>query len=265
MSSVTANSRMIYAFSRDGALPFSSFWHRVNKRTRTPTNAIWLAAVGALILGLPYLWNPRRVLRRHLDRDDRPVHRLRDPDLPAAAPGRELPARAVAPGPVELRGRLDRRHLGGDHHDPVHAAAGRPDHHARRSTTPWSRCVVVIGFAGIYWLVSARKWFKGPKVQGTPEELAAIETRARRPSQLTKGAPAQVLHDRRAQRPARHAHARAAARRGRARARSTRSCSPSPTCRAPAGQAPVRRVLPRRGDAATTRRGATTCSRWTSR
>src|SRR5256886_11800476 len=57
MSSVTANSRMIYAFSRDGALPFSSFWHRVNHRTRTPTNAIWLAAGGALILGLPYLLN----------------------------------------------------------------------------------------------------------------------------------------------------------------------------------------------------------------
>src|ERR1700678_2502606 len=57
MSSVTANSRMIYAFSRDGALPGSSLWHRVNPRTRTPTNAIWLAAAGALILGLPYLWN----------------------------------------------------------------------------------------------------------------------------------------------------------------------------------------------------------------
>jgi hypothetical protein len=35
--------------------------------------------------------------------------------------------------------------------------------------------VVVVGFAGIYWLVSARKWFTGPRVQGTPEELAAIE------------------------------------------------------------------------------------------
>src|SRR5262249_34236345 len=57
MSSVTANSRMIYAFSRDGALPGSGVWHKVNKRTRTPTNAIWLAAGGALILGLPYLWN----------------------------------------------------------------------------------------------------------------------------------------------------------------------------------------------------------------
>jgi hypothetical protein len=34
---------------------------------------------------------------------------------------------------------------------------------------------VVVGFAGIYWLVSARKWFTGPRVQGTAEELAAIE------------------------------------------------------------------------------------------
>ncbi|MYS60275.1 MULTISPECIES: amino acid permease [Streptomycetaceae] len=57
MASVTANSRMIYAFSRDGALPFSAVWHRINPRTRTPTNAVWLAALGALALGLPYLIN----------------------------------------------------------------------------------------------------------------------------------------------------------------------------------------------------------------
>ena len=35
--------------------------------------------------------------------------------------------------------------------------------------------VAVIGFAGIWYAVSARKWFKGPKVQGSPEELADIE------------------------------------------------------------------------------------------
>ena len=34
---------------------------------------------------------------------------------------------------------------------------------------------VVLGFAGIWWLLSPRKWFTGPKVQGTAEELAAIE------------------------------------------------------------------------------------------
>jgi hypothetical protein len=36
--------------------------------------------------------------------------------------------------------------------------------------------VAVLGFAGIYWAVSARKWFTGPKVQGSAEELAAIES-----------------------------------------------------------------------------------------
>ena len=35
--------------------------------------------------------------------------------------------------------------------------------------------LAVIGFAGIWWVVSARKWFKGPKVQGSAEELAEIE------------------------------------------------------------------------------------------
>ncbi|MEU5002060.1 amino acid permease [Streptomyces sp. NPDC021622] len=57
MASVTANSRMIYAFSRDGALPLSKVWHKLNPGTRTPTNAVWLAAGGAFVLGLPYLYN----------------------------------------------------------------------------------------------------------------------------------------------------------------------------------------------------------------
>jgi amino acid transporter len=40
MASVTANSRMIYAFSRDGALPFSQAGHTVSPRTRTPVAAV---------------------------------------------------------------------------------------------------------------------------------------------------------------------------------------------------------------------------------
>jgi hypothetical protein len=35
--------------------------------------------------------------------------------------------------------------------------------------------LVVIGGAGLWYAVSARKWFKGPKVQGSAEELAEIE------------------------------------------------------------------------------------------
>jgi amino acid transporter len=56
MSSVTANSRMIYAFSRDGAIPGSSLWHRLNRR-RIPANAVLLAGGAAFVLGIPVLWN----------------------------------------------------------------------------------------------------------------------------------------------------------------------------------------------------------------
>jgi len=55
MASVTANSRMSYAFSRDGALPGSRLWSKVNSRTGTPTNSIWLCTVCALILASPAL------------------------------------------------------------------------------------------------------------------------------------------------------------------------------------------------------------------
>src|SRR5947207_7582326 len=57
MASVTANSRMSYAFSRDGALPGSRIWRQVNPRTGTPTNSIWLCVTCSTVLVLPSLWN----------------------------------------------------------------------------------------------------------------------------------------------------------------------------------------------------------------
>ncbi|TAM93181.1 MAG: amino acid permease [Jatrophihabitans sp.] len=57
MASVTANSRMSYAFSRDNALPGSRWWSKVNARTGTPTNSIWLCVACSLVLAAPALWN----------------------------------------------------------------------------------------------------------------------------------------------------------------------------------------------------------------
>ncbi|KAJ7295733.1 hypothetical protein O6H91_16G071200 [Diphasiastrum complanatum] len=54
MSSVTSNSRMAYAFSRDGAMPLSSLWHTVNK-SEVPVYAVWLSAGVAFCMALPYL------------------------------------------------------------------------------------------------------------------------------------------------------------------------------------------------------------------
>ncbi|GAA4354937.1 amino acid permease [Microbacterium rhizosphaerae] len=57
MASVTANSRMSYAFSRDNAIPGSRLWAKVNSRTGTPTNSIWLCVALAIILTVPAMWN----------------------------------------------------------------------------------------------------------------------------------------------------------------------------------------------------------------
>uniref|UniRef100_A0A453E358 Amino acid permease/ SLC12A domain-containing protein n=3 Tax=Aegilops tauschii subsp. strangulata TaxID=200361 RepID=A0A453E358_AEGTS len=54
MSSVTSNSRMAYAFSRDGAMPLSSVWHKVNEH-EVPINAVWLSAFVSLCMALPSL------------------------------------------------------------------------------------------------------------------------------------------------------------------------------------------------------------------
>ncbi|HEX9622794.1 MAG TPA: amino acid permease, partial [Streptosporangiaceae bacterium] len=174
MSSVTANSRMIYAFSRDGALPASEFWHRVNKRTRTPTNAIWLAAAGAFILGLPYLWNPTAY---------------------AAVTSIAVIGLYIAYVlPTFLRLRQGANFQRGPWH------LGRWSSLIGTTAVIWVifisilfmlptvspitvsnfnytvvAVVAVVGFAGIYWLVSAKNWFTGPRVQGSAEELAAIE------------------------------------------------------------------------------------------
>jgi amino acid transporter len=174
MSSVTANSRMIYAFSRDGALPASMFWHRINKRTRTPTNAIWLAAGGAFLLGLPYLWNPTAyaavtsiaVIGLYIAYVLPTLLRLLQGDSFQRGPWHlgkwSKPIGVVAVAWVIFITVLFML----PQVSPVTAQTF--------NYTPIA-VLVVLGFAGTWWVVSARKWFTGPKVQGTPEELAAIE------------------------------------------------------------------------------------------
>ena len=175
MSSVTANSRMIYAFSRDGAVPGSQFWHRINPRTRTPTNSIWFAAVGAFILGLPYLWNPVAY---------------------AAVTSIAVIGLYIAYGlPILLRLLAGEKFQRGPWH------LGRWSYIVGWIAVVWIGFIailfvlpqtapgntlqtfnyaivavaVVLLYSGGYWFLSAKTWFKGPKVQGSAEELARIE------------------------------------------------------------------------------------------
>ncbi|GGW47806.1 amino acid permease [Streptomyces lucensis JCM 4490] len=54
---VAAASRMVFAFSRDGALPGSHLWRKVSDRTQTPVAAVWLSVVVAGVLALPSLYS----------------------------------------------------------------------------------------------------------------------------------------------------------------------------------------------------------------
>jgi amino acid transporter len=54
-ASITANSRMIYAFSRDGAMPGSKYLHRIHPTLKSPVWGIWLSCFVSALLGLLYL------------------------------------------------------------------------------------------------------------------------------------------------------------------------------------------------------------------
>ncbi len=54
---VTA-TRVIFAYSRDGALPFSRLWSKVDPRTKTPVLATWGVLAVAALLGLLMFASP---------------------------------------------------------------------------------------------------------------------------------------------------------------------------------------------------------------
>ena len=172
MSSITSNSRMIYAFSRDGAVPFHETWHRLD-RGRTPRNAIILSAVCAFILASPTVVNYTAYLA---------VTSIATIGLYIAY---ALPillrlmSKNFKPGPWHL----------GAWSKPIGIIAviwvafisvlfmlpaAYPITATNFNYTP----VVVLGtllIITIWWFASARNWFRGPVIQGSEAGLEAIE------------------------------------------------------------------------------------------
>ena len=172
MSSITTNSRMIYAFSRDGALPFSDVWHRLD-RGRTPRNAIILAAAGAFVLAIPTVFNFAAYVAI----------------TSIAVIG--LYISYVLPILLRLLTKNFQRgpwHLGA-WSKPIGIIAVvwvvcisvlfmlptlNPVTWVTFNYTP----VVVLGtllILTIWWTVSVRHWFKGPHAQGSAAQLSEIE------------------------------------------------------------------------------------------
>ena len=56
IASTTSASRMMFAFSRDRAVPGHQLWRKVSKRDRIPVNTVWAICVLAFLTPLPALW-----------------------------------------------------------------------------------------------------------------------------------------------------------------------------------------------------------------
>ncbi len=196
MASVTANSRMIYAFSRDGAIPGHKFWHRINPKTRTPTNSVWLGVVLSGIVGALSLYQANDysvaffamtgmcVVGLYIAYVIPIFLRLRNPDFvpgdwnlgkwsglvgwTAVAWVAFITILFFAPPfwPFWPPGGNTTFGEGAEAFTVFHL-----------SNFNFTGPIIVSLFliVAIWWAVSAKNWFLGPQVQGTPEELRAIE------------------------------------------------------------------------------------------
>src|SRR3954452_13799841 len=183
MSSITSASRMMYAFSRDRAVPGHQLWRRLN-RERVPYMATIAIAVLAFLCAFPAYFGTNGAVAYAA--------------VTSIATIGLYIAYAI---PIYLRLRL------GDAWEPGEWNLGK--HYKWIGTVacvwvafiallfmaplspagvPWNSSFTWLSFnyapiavlgtlliVGGWWILSANKWFKGPITQGTPEELAARE------------------------------------------------------------------------------------------
>jgi amino acid transporter len=183
MSSITSASRMMYAFSRDGAVPGHALWRKLNGERVPYLSAIAIAVLAFLAAFPAYFGTNGAVAYAAV--------------TSIATIGLYI-AYAI---PIYLRLRL------GDAWEPGEWNLGR--HYRWIGTVacvwvviiailfmaplspagiPWNSGftwiavnyapIAVLGtllLVGGWWLVSAKSWFRGPVPQGSEEELARIE------------------------------------------------------------------------------------------
>jgi amino acid transporter len=182
IASTTSASRMMFAFSRDKAVPGHQLWRRVSKVDRIPVYTVWAIAVLAFLTPLPALW-------------------WGYVGYSASTAVAVIGLYIAFMLPIILRLRAGEKfergawHLG-RHYKWIDTIAILwivficivfilP---AYKAGVPWddtwdwlafNYTPLVVGgtfvLFGGWYLISGRKWFKGPIRQGSDEELAAIE------------------------------------------------------------------------------------------
>ncbi|MEV8523988.1 amino acid permease [Streptomyces sp. NPDC052000] len=173
LANMTSNTRQIFAFSRDGAMPGSQWWHSVSLRTRTPVKAVWLAAACALVLIIPGWWSLTAF---------------------TAIVSVNVVGLYLAYGvPIFLRLRLDDFEPGpwnlGRYGKPVAAIAVvwialssvlfmlpqvSPITADSFNYAPIALGAVLL-IATVWWFATARRRFQGPVSYGSPDEVAAMD------------------------------------------------------------------------------------------
>jgi amino acid transporter len=183
MSSITAASRMMYAFSRDRAVPGHELWRKLNGE-RVPYLAAAAITVLAFLCAFPAYFGTNGAVA-----------------YAAVTSIATIGLYLAYAMPIFLRVRLgDSWEPGewtlGKHYKWIGITAclwvvfisilfmspisplGIPGHSGFTWVSVNYAPIAVLGtlvLVGGWWLVSARKWFKGPISQGSPEELAQIE------------------------------------------------------------------------------------------
>jgi amino acid transporter len=174
MSSVTANSRLIFALSRDQVLPGSRWWFRTTRRTKTPIGAVWLAVGAAFVLAIPSLWSSVA------------FYAITSVNVIGLFTAYAIPiflrlrlGAGFVPGPFTL-GRwsrpVGRIVIGWISIETVlfvlPEAAPVTLHNFNYASVAVG---IVLLVATAWWLFTARRTYTGPKSFGTPEQLAEMQ------------------------------------------------------------------------------------------
>ena len=180
-ASTTSASRMMFAFSRDGAVPGHSYWRRVS-RHRVPVHAVFAIGVLSALLMVPAIWNylvgyaagtAIAVIGLYIAFVLPVFLRLRLGD--------QLRARSVEPRQALQVDRLIALRGSPSSLSSSVSRSSRRDCRGQ-SDFSWSLTnYTLLWFAGIglffggWWVLSANNWFKGPVRMGTEAELEQIE------------------------------------------------------------------------------------------
>jgi amino acid transporter len=183
MSSVTSASRMMYAFSRDRAVPGHQLWRRLNAQ-RAPAFAVCAIVVLAFLCAFPAYFGTNGVVAYAAVTSIATIGLYIAYAIPIFL--RLRAGDAWEPGEWNL-GKWYRlvgtiaciwvAFIAVLFIMPI-TPAGIPGNENFTWVSVNYAPIMLIGtfvLVGVWWLLSAKHWFKGPIAQGSAEELARIE------------------------------------------------------------------------------------------